>query len=134
MKLVNHVSSASKKPITNRFLICLILFMPWYESAYAENSVRLSEAVERALKGHPQIAVWSYRQQGIQAEIEAAGSRQPAQLELSVEDAFGTDQYEGTDAMQTTLSARWLLEGDQISARTEPVSYTHLTLPTILLV
>ena len=119
MKLVNHVSSASKKPITNRFLICLILFMPWYESAYAENSVRLSEAVERALKGHPQIAIWSYRQQGIQAEIEAAGSRQPAQLELSVEDAFGTDQYEGTDAMQTTLSARWLLEGDQISARTE---------------
>ena len=79
MKLVNHVISAPKKPIINRFLMCLTLFIPCYESAYAENTVRLSEAVERALKGHPQIAIWSYRQQGIQAEIEAAGSRQPAQ-------------------------------------------------------
>ncbi len=119
MKLVNHVISAPKKPIINRFLMCLTLFIPCYESAYAENTVRLSEAVERALKGHPQIAIWSYRQQGIRAEMEAAGSRHPAQLELSVEDALGTDQYEGADSMQTTLSARWLLEGDQISARTE---------------
>ena len=50
--------------------------------------------------------------------MEAAGSRHPAQLELSVEDALGADQYEGADSIND-IECPLAVEGDQISARTE---------------
>ncbi|MFK4754296.1 TolC family protein [Oceanobacter antarcticus] len=118
MKLVNHNIFSHKKPIIHRFFVCLTILTSWHATTSAESRIGLTDAIDRALQGHPEIVIWSYRQQDNQARTEAAGSRQPPQLELSVEDAFGTEQYKGTSAMQTTLSARWLLEGDQINART----------------
>ena len=106
-----------KKPIASRFLTGLTLLIAAVSPLFAEQAIDLSEAIDRTLQQHPEMAVWTYRQQDQQARSDIAGLRQSPELDLSVEDAFGTDEYSGIDAMQTTLSVRWQLEGDQMRAR-----------------
>ena len=106
-----------KKPIASRFLTGLTLLIAAVSPVFAEQAIDLSEAIDRTLQQHPEMAVWTYRQQDQQARSDIAGLRQSPELDLSVEDAFGTDEYSGIDAMQTTLSVRWQLEGDQMRAR-----------------
>ena len=119
-----HAELTSKKPIAGRFLsaAALVSLLTVAGHTSAQETVRMQDAIERTLESHPELALWSYRQQDIQALSDAASQRQPAQLSLSVDDAIGTGQYEGVGAMQTTLSARWLLEGKQVQARTDHAS------------
>lgn len=121
---MTHAELTSKKPIAGRFIsaAALISLLTVAGHTSAQETVRMQDAIERTLESHPELALWSYRQQDVQALSDAASQRQPAQLSLSVDDAMGTGQYEGVDAMQTTLSARWLLEGKQVQARTDHAS------------
>jgi len=71
----------------------------------------LEEALERALGHNKDLAAFEHRLAEQRGRFEQAGRLPNPQLDLSVEDAAGSGDFEGFDAAETTLSLGWVLEG-----------------------
>ncbi len=74
-------------------------------------ALRLQEALDRALAHNKDLAAFEYRIAEQQGRLEQAGLLPNPQLDLLVEDAVGSGDFEGFDRAQTTLSLSWVLEG-----------------------
>lgn len=126
-----QTTAVDKKPILNRFfggccqrLVHLLVLVSAPALAQVPESaipLALPKAIELTLQRHPQLAVWSARQNELQAQENMANSRERVVLDMSVEDALGTGDYSGVSMAQTTLGARWLLEDEQRTARVNRV-------------
>lgn len=112
---------AHLKPIASRFLRVGKLMITSLSvvslGAFAQQTVKLNEAISYTLQQHPGLKSFSYMQKASEGMIEQASVSSPMTFSAEVEDAFGTGSYSGVSAMQTTLSISWLLEGDQIESR-----------------
>jgi len=74
-------------------------------------ALTLEEALDRALEHNADLTAFEYRLAEQQGRREQAGLLPNPQLDLLVEDAAGSGDYEGFDQAQTTLSLGWVLEG-----------------------
>ena len=74
-------------------------------------AIDLRGALEKALAHNKDLAAFEYRLAEQQGRVEQAGLLPNPQLDLLVEDALGSGEFEDFDSAQTTLSLGWLLEG-----------------------
>ena len=82
------------------------------ETAASEQApLGLKEALERALGHNKDLAAFEHRLAEQQGRFEQAGRLPNPQLDLSVENALGSGDFEAFDAAETTLSLAWVLEG-----------------------
>jgi len=107
------------KPIVNRF--CVVVFSSFLSgisfTANAQEVISLNKAVALSLKQHPELRSYAYQKEAALALVEQANVGSPMTINALAEDAFGTGNYSGIKALQTTLSISWLLENDVIDSR-----------------
>ena len=70
----------------------------------------LSEALAKTFKHNKELAAFGYRLQEQDGRLEQARLIANPEMQLVVEDAAGTGNFEGFDRAQTTLSLEWVLE------------------------
>jgi cobalt-zinc-cadmium efflux system outer membrane protein len=89
------------------------------DALHARPTLTLREALTRAVTQHPRLLANAYQLISQDARTEQAGARPDPTVNFLLENAFGTDVYEGVDATETTLGLTWLLEGERRQARVE---------------
>ena len=127
------------------------------EIAEPTGVITLRQALALALMHNPELKAFSWDVRASQARQLQASIRPNPALEVEVEEVGGPGQRSGFDAAETTIQLSQLIElGDKRNKRIKlaslerelagldyeakrldvftAVSYTHLTLPTILLV
>jgi cobalt-zinc-cadmium efflux system outer membrane protein len=119
------------KPITARFLskkqpclwlqlvAALVIFpqMAHSQEAVAQKALNLSQAISLALAEHPEMAVFTYQRDALNARVKQANTLPRPSIGLTVEDAMGTGTHSSFDAAQSTLSIAWVLEQRAIKSR-----------------
>lgn len=127
----NNSLNRPVKPIANRFLVktkfntttlLTALLTLFSINAVAETSnvgqqISISEAIQVSLDNHPEMARYRYQKQRFEALTKQAGVSQKPQLDVTIEDAFGSGDYSGFDAAQTTIGISWILDGDLVDSR-----------------
>ena len=86
-------------------------------SALANQVISLNKALSLALKQHPDLQSFVYKNEAAIALVEQAGVSTPMTISAIAEDALGTGGYTDINALQTTLSISWVLEQDIVDAR-----------------
>ncbi len=76
----------------------------------ADIVISLNEALAKTIEHNPQLRAFTHRLAAEDGRVVQAGLAPNPELELSVEDALGSDRFHGTDSAQTTLSLGWILE------------------------
>lgn len=80
-------------------------------------SLKLEDAIIRALERNPDLATFAFEQNAQQGRLEQAGARAPIELGVMVENALGTGARSGLDATEATLSIGFLLEHGAVARR-----------------
>ncbi len=91
--------------------LALALTAPAIQAHAGAAPISLHEALERALRHNKDLAAFEHRIAEQQGRLDQAGRLPNPQLDLLVEDAAGSGDFEGFDNAQTTLSLSWVLEG-----------------------
>lgn len=91
---------------------CLVLFTnPVITFAQDSDApLLLQDAVERALAGNPSLRAAGVQQQLQDARIEQAGIKPRPQLDIEIEDVFGSGDNDLLQGVQATATVSWLLE------------------------
>jgi len=76
------------------------------------NSLNLHDAITKTFEHNPALRSFAYQLKAQEGRALQAGMSASPELDLTVEDAFGKGDFEGTDRAQTTLSIGWVIEGD----------------------
>lgn len=104
------------------FCITLIIAMQSLQVQAAEsqlsNILSLAEAIQRTFNNNPELQTFQYRIEAQQGRMVQADLSAKPKLDLLVEDALGTGEYNGFDSAQTTLSISWVLDGGIREKRT----------------
>ncbi|MEE9355960.1 MAG: TolC family protein, partial [Methylococcaceae bacterium] len=82
------------------------------------NSLSLPEAIQHTFNNNPELQTFQYRLEAQQGRIVQADLSAKPKLDLVVEDALGTGEYNVFDSTQTTLSISWVLDGGIRGKRT----------------
>lgn len=85
----------------------------------AAQSLRLDEAVIRALESNPELAAFAHELRAQQGRVQQASARPPVEVGVLVENAFGTGSRSSLDAAETTLSLDFMLEHGALQRRRE---------------
>lgn len=80
-------------------------------------SLTMSDAVERSLARHPELTSYVYRSQGAEGYIQQSAIGERPELSVVLEDALGTNDYQGLSNAKATLSVSWILERALLSKR-----------------
>jgi len=83
-----------------------------------ENSLTLTEAVQRTFNNNPELQTFQYKLEAQQGRMVQTSLSAKPKLDLLVEDVLGTGDYNGFDRAQTTLSISWILDGNLREKRT----------------
>lgn len=78
-------------------------------SAY---SLTLQEAVTKTFENNPMLRTFSYQLKAQAGRQYQAGLGASSELNLSLDDALGSNSYNSTEKAQATLSIVWVVEGD----------------------
>ena len=79
--------------------------------AAGENSViNLTDAITKTLAHNPGLVAFGYQLEAQQALATQAGLRPNPELGVFVENALGTDDFQGMESAETTLSVAWVME------------------------
>jgi cobalt-zinc-cadmium efflux system outer membrane protein len=119
------------KPIVSRFLnkkaryLCLQLtlgLMLFTQQALSQNNVNsetlaLSDAISLALAEHPEMAVFTYQRDTLNARVKQATILPRPTIGFTIEDAMGTGEHSNFGAAQSTLNIGWVLEQRAIESR-----------------
>ncbi len=100
-----HRAAARRGLIVFSFLITTQMTV-----AATVGSIGLEEAVDKTLRGNPQLVAFGYQMQAQQGRLAQAQVKPSAELGLVVENALGSGDYSGVDGTETTLSLGWVLE------------------------
>ncbi|MCY7295525.1 TolC family protein [Alteromonas sp. a30] len=138
------------KPIISRFLSAVIEKRKWatstllsgsllimafqvgaaQEQATQQDTLTLTQAVQKTLAQHPEMRAYGFMQDAAQGYVQQAAVGTPLSMDIEVEDALGTGVYSGISRMQTTLSLMWLLEHkllqSQVGVATQKAELAHL--------
>jgi cobalt-zinc-cadmium efflux system outer membrane protein len=123
---------SSKKPIVNRFynrsiqiktvsfLLIAVLSISFSVAANPQETgtiLSFSEAINKTLKHHPELNSFSHQYKANEGLVKQSRLSTRKELNLNVEDFAGTDELEGVNSLQSTLSVSWVMENDLISSR-----------------
>jgi outer membrane protein, heavy metal efflux system len=78
--------------------------------AFADDSITLQQAVERALERNPDLAAFEYAIQAQQGVVLQSRARPSLEVGLLVENAFGSGRRSDFDAAETTLSLGFAID------------------------
>lgn len=78
--------------------------------AFADSSLTLQQAVERALERNPDLAAFEYEIQAQQGVLQQSRARPSPEVGLLVENALGSGRRSDFDAAETTLSLGFAIE------------------------
>ncbi|AEV25530.1 MULTISPECIES: TolC family protein [Azospira] len=79
-------------------------------SGYAAESLRLEEAVSRALASHPSLAAEAAQLKAVQARAQREGLATPFMIGADVENVGGTGAFRGGQSAETTLRIGRVIE------------------------
>jgi cobalt-zinc-cadmium efflux system outer membrane protein len=120
-----------KKPITGRFfdgrthvigyplMAVLLVFAPiaFSQTVGTVKVLELSDAINLTLAQHPEMAVFTYQRDALNAKVEQARIVARPTLGFSLEDTLGTGENRRFKAAQSTLTIGWVLERRAIVSR-----------------
>lgn len=112
------------KPIASRFLgfsliIGLLLITSSNLKAEIKKEINLDEAIHLTLSKSPELLRFQYLKQQHDGKIQQSKVGSKPQLDLSIEDAFGTGDYSGFENAQTTIGITWVLDKNLVESRTK---------------
>jgi cobalt-zinc-cadmium efflux system outer membrane protein len=116
----------NKKPIGNRFFIgVFVTFTAFSSLGSTENNqvqvLNLKHAISLTINQNPQLEGYIHRDLAQQGRISQARVGERPQVNLMVEDALGTGEYNGLQNMQSSLTFSWLMQQEQIDGRVKAV-------------
>lgn len=81
-------------------------------AAASDNSVAMTlrEAITRTLQANPRLRQFEYTLRAQDARIDAAGSNQPLEVSVELENALGTSETKGFDAAEATFALSRVIE------------------------
>jgi len=104
------------------FWITIIIAMQSLQVQAAESqlssSLSLTEAIQRNFNNNPELQTFQYKFEAQQGRMVQADLSVKPKLNLQLEDALGTGEYEAFDSAETTLSISWVLDGALREKRT----------------
>lgn len=80
------------------------------DSARSTETIGFVEAIANTLESNPELRAFGYSIEAQQGRIQQANLRPPVELDVEIENIFGTGEYSGTDLAQTTIGLSWALE------------------------
>lgn len=99
--------------------VFLLTLSPAVAADREAGRLTMSDAVERSLAKHPELASYGYRVQGAEGYIQQSAIGERPELSVMVEDGLGTDDYEGLGNAKATLSVSWILERALLSRQVD---------------
>ena len=100
-----------------RFTGISTLFMLVCSSIYAASDlpkeaqyITLDEAITNTLESNPHLLAFGYQLDIKRSRVQQAGLAPNPELLVTVEDAFGTGEYQGFRSAETTVSLGWVFE------------------------
>lgn len=97
--------------------------------ASGDNSITLSDAIQRALNNNPSLKVFEFRYSSLQGMQETAQLRPAYEIVVDVENMGGTGDFKGTNNAEFTVALSSVLEmGGKRSARMGLVTHTRSVL------
>ncbi len=104
--------------LSNFTLVCITLIIAMQSlqvhatdrDGVASNVLSLSEAIKRTFNNNPELQTFQYRFEAQQGKMVQADLSAKPQLNLQLEDALGTGEYQAFDSSETTLSISWVLD------------------------
>ena len=78
--------------------------------AQTPRTVGFDEAIARTLESNPELRAFGYSIEAQHGRIAQANVRPPVELDVEIENIFGTGPYSGVDFAQTTIGLVWSLE------------------------
>jgi cobalt-zinc-cadmium efflux system outer membrane protein len=102
-----------------QFTALLFLFPQQALSQNTEDSkpLALNEAVNLALIGHPEMAVFVYQRNALSAKVKQAYILPRPTVGFLIEDAMGTGEQSSFGVAESTLSIGWVLEQRAVESR-----------------
>lgn len=95
------------------WMLCLSLPFPAWTATIGPATLpplTLADAVQRARNHSPDLAVFAFRLSAEDARAEAAGMRPAPQLDLQVENVFGTGRARGLSGAEATFALSQVIE------------------------
>jgi len=95
--------------------IIFVLTIPALASAQGAMSdtrptIGLTEALARALAANPELMALGYQIDAAEGRLQQSGISPYPELGVSIEDAVGTDDYQGLKSAEATITINWVLE------------------------
>ena len=100
-------------PTARRLAACLCLSAVALTVAAqpaAERGIALAEALSRTIADNPDLVAFGYQIEGAEGLLRQAQLRPNPELDVALQDVFGTDTYRSFDSAETTVSLAWILE------------------------
>ncbi len=89
---------------------CAAAYAQADEFARSEREISLEDAFARTLARNPELAVLGYQRAGFEGALTQAGLLPNPELDINMQDAFGTGIHNGLDSAELTVSLAWVLE------------------------
>ena len=94
----------------------LLLVLPI--SSHAAQSLNLQQAVSNTLTQNPELKVFQFRQDALNGQLQSAQLAPGFELNVSLDNIAGTDEYSGTDSAEWTIALSSTIElGGKTKAR-----------------
>jgi len=94
------------------------------------SALNLRTAIEKTFKHNPTLRTFGYQQKAQDGRSFQAGLGASPEVNLSIEDAFGSNNFNSTDQSTTTLSIVWVVEGQTRQGYIDVASAESLVLNT----
>jgi outer membrane protein, heavy metal efflux system len=114
------------KPIVNRFFgapnpgfcqlaISVFLLLPFSAQAVDKptNTLTWQQAMALTMERNPALTAFGYQLTAQEGRLLQAGLKPNPEVAVTVDDAFGSGNYNSMDSAESSLSISWLLEGQQ---------------------
>lgn len=108
---------------TNKTIYLLALLICQSEWAFAQSTINLSDAIQKALTTNPELQIFGFREEALNAQRKVAGMRPDIELGAEADNFSGEDELEDFDGAEVTVSLSSVLElGRKRKVRKELVS------------
>ena len=93
-----------------RVILTLMLTLITTASFADQSSISLNQAIVKTIEQNPELVSFGYQIQVQEGLLQQAALSPKPELSLEFENFLGTGDFNGVDALETTLSIGWVLE------------------------